>query len=732
MTLKKKNINEHIQLLEPLHKKLLLLKNLDEKLTFLDAQKEIKKALEAFPFLKSFLEEQSEESKRVVKIIFLIGQENIVFKGLEFIEKRDEKLQSLIKSLIDLEKFYDSMGGVLGYYLTLLKLIIQETTDKSPSEEKVAYYKPEGLDVSKETSEVRQIVRLGIEHLNKVGILFPLGGAGDRLNLMDQETKEPLPAAQMMFLGYSLFEGLIRDIQGLEFLYYKLFGKQITLPVALMTSHEKNNHKRISQLIERGNEFCRDKESFKLFIQPLVPLVNVEGDFVMKEALTLYLKPGGHGAIWKAALDNGVFDWFERDKKNNLFIRQINNPIAGVDKGILALLGQGIHEHKSFGFASCPRRLNTEEGMNVLKEVKTRESSYEYGITNIEYTEFRALGIKDVAEDTLGLYSKYPSNTNILFGHIKAIKKALATCLLPGILINMKNSLLSWGDEENKAKPAGRLESTMQNIADFMSETFSYQIHPSQQTSLSTFLTYNKRCKTISVIKRTYIPGQLLNGTPEGCFFEITENYRDLLKNSCGVTVPKEQTENDYLLNGPNIFINFHPALGQLYSVIAQKIRRGVFAEKSTCFIEASEVELVELKLTGSLVIKADAVMGKKDIEGKIRYESERCGKCTLINVTVSNLGYGETIGTDAWKLNGEKKGALEIVLQGNGEFFAEDVSFIGDLYFEVPEGHRLVVYTQKGNEIAWHYEKIDKASWKWEYTFDEESHICLEKIKNP
>lgn len=43
--------------------------------------------------------------------------------------------------------------------------------------------------------------------------IYPLGGAGDRLGLVDEETGECLPVAMLPYCGRTLLEGLIRDLQ---------------------------------------------------------------------------------------------------------------------------------------------------------------------------------------------------------------------------------------------------------------------------------------------------------------------------------------------------------------------------------------------------------------------------------------------------------------------------------------------------------------------------------------
>jgi hypothetical protein len=55
--------------------------------------------------------------------------------------------------------------------------------------------------------------------LPELGEIYPIGGAGDRLGLVDSDTGESLPAALLPYCGRSLLEGLIRDLQVLLIAY---------------------------------------------------------------------------------------------------------------------------------------------------------------------------------------------------------------------------------------------------------------------------------------------------------------------------------------------------------------------------------------------------------------------------------------------------------------------------------------------------------------------------------
>jgi UTP---glucose-1-phosphate uridylyltransferase len=721
-------IKEQIEVLESLLDKVQAAQELSEKIQIVKSAPASLKFLQATPHFSHILKGLDQEACFAVTSLLAIGQGPIVFQDYNPCQDASESFQKILKILLDLEKFYDTVGGIIGYHLTVLKLIEGECLDHNLiNSQSVTYYEPARIDITEDDLTTRQAVRWGIEHIRELAEIYPLGGAGDRLQLRDEKTGELLPAAQLMFGGRTLLEGLIRDLQGREYLYYKLFGRQYTVPLAIMTSNEKDNHARILQLCESNHWFGRPKKTFYFFMQPLVPMITIEGNWAMQAPMAPILKPGGHGVMWKVMEEQGIIDILLRAGCKKAIVRQINNPLAGIDNGLFALSGFGIKQNKDFGFASCPRLLNAPEGMDVLCE-KKKSDGYEYCITNIEYTEFKKFGISDQAVQPGNPYSLFPSNTNILFADLKAIKSAIDQYPIPGLLINMKTTVPCYTPKGIVESKAGRLESTMQNIADYIVDHFPNKIEKGVYDQLRTFLTFNKRIKTISVTKEAFKEGKSFIGTPEGCFYDLMENYRDLLANYCHMDLPPTRSEKEYLANGPSFITLFHPALGVLFPLIGQKIRGGSIVEGSEWIMEIAEADIENLHLDGSLIIEADHIMGRKDPHGVILYDSAHTGKCSLINVSVKNKGLESSQREPAWKRKTTRSEALHITLHGNAEFFAENVSLEGEMQFDVPNGHRLVIYPQ-GNEIAWHYEKIQKSSWEWIYNFDENERIYLDKI---
>lgn len=65
---------------------------------------------------------------------------------------------------------------------------------------------------------------------------------------------------------------------------------------------------------------------YRVICQPMVPVVSAKtGKWVLPEALSPMMKPGGHGAIWKLMLDRGVFSWLSSLDCEAALVRQIRS-----------------------------------------------------------------------------------------------------------------------------------------------------------------------------------------------------------------------------------------------------------------------------------------------------------------------------------------------------------------------------------------------------------------------
>jgi hypothetical protein len=616
------------------------------------------------------------------------------------------ELETLLAPLVPVDRFYLEIGWIVGYQCEILERIAPKPTQEGPIlRSRAVYHPPVFDDISEDSEETREAIRWGLEALPFMAELYALGGAADRLHLLDPKTNTELPAAKLPFMGRTLLEGLIRDLQAREWLYFRLFGTQIITPVAMMTSWEKNNHQHVMKICEEMHWFGRPRDAFRFFVQPLVPTVDEEGRWHGLGTLQWLLKPGGHGAIWKLAKDEGIFAWLAALQKTKALVRQINNPMAGIDGGLFAFTGIGWKRDHWFGFASCPRLVKASEGMNVIVETPDGKMV----LTNIEYCDFTKFGIEDCPLQEGAAYSKFSSNTNILFIDLAALLKAVEANPLPGLLIHFKKGVFPVASGEKKEFSVARLESTMQNIADVFKEP--KPVEGALRTQ-KTFVTHNHRHKTISVAKKAYQSALAMQETPELCFYDRMRSARELLV-ECGFQMPPSFSPEEESTKGPSTHFVYHPALGPLYSIIRQKLRRGSLAPGAEFHAEIAELDVEELHLKGSLQVQAERVLGSREPE--LLY-SDRVGRCRLKNVRVENRGVDWSQSAPFWKMELVRFETLRIELKGYSEFDAEGVVFQGAHHFVVEEGMRMVVREKEGRWVSW-LEPIEETPlWRYEW----------------
>jgi hypothetical protein len=703
--------------IEPVLEQLVETKSLDERLSILDQNEDVQKFTNNKVNQELIIKGLDKEELFIIKSLAFLKQTDLLFQAIENQKNPSTSLNNLLVKLKPVERFYDCMGGIIGYQASLLRLLTEKKAADASEQTKTAeehYLKPPGYDISSETEAVDSYIFAALENLPFTAEIYPVGGAGDRLMLKDESTGEDLPSAELPFQGRTLLEGLIRDLKAKEHLYNQLFGKNLEVPVVMMTSEEKKNYQRILSICERNEWFGRSKESFKFVQQPLVPVVNEEGDWVVTDFSTLSLKPGGHGVIWKLILDAGLFDHLSKKGIKKALVRQINNPISGIDFGMLAFCGIGFFNQQHFGFASCPRLLNTAEGMNVLIEKKVKDV-YTYTISNVEYPDFVKKNIPDVPEKPGSSFSKFSANTNILFVDIDALKDSVHLSPVPGQLINMKTKFKCLDAKGSFREVfAGRLESLMQNIADVMVDQSQEPMKNIKADELKTFITYSPRKKTISVTKKMHSTDSSILETPMGAYFDLQSNHHDLFK-SCGMQLPDQQTEKDFLANGPSYHFAYHPALGPLYSIIRQKVQGGRLHTLSELILEISDLSLTNVEVKGSLQIIAESP------------EKLGSGICELKDCVVINQGVDYSGKDHFWKSAQKRNESFQILLKGNSMFVAKNVKFEGNLLIEVPDGY-CITATEVNDHIEYQKEKLKSSRKMWTYSFDENKKISLRR----
>ncbi|GFY82086.1 UDP-glucose pyrophosphorylase 3 [Actinidia rufa] len=747
------DFHREIARLRALRSKLSDSKTLNDKIRVIDSDSRVKRFLRnGVSRLLGFLNLGNYELF-LLKCVIAAGQEHVigsvslvegdfestrgVLKGVNG-DKDKERLKgeeigvlrTLLKTLKDVEKFYDCIGGIVGYQIAVLELLAQsayegqtingsQSINESMQCQFFEIHPPSVLDLSQDTEYASQAALWGIQGLPDLGEIYPLGGSADRLGLVDPDTGECLPAAMLPYCGRTLLEGLIRDLQCIT-------------PVAIMTSSAKNNHEHITSLCDRLGWFGRGRSLFQLFEQPLVPAFSAEdGQWLVKRQFMPVCKPGGHGVIWKLAYDKGIFQWFYDLGRKGATVRQISNVVAATDLTLLALVGIGLHHGKKLGFASCKRNSGATEGINVLVEKKNLHGMWEYGLSCIEYTEFDKFGIDYGPLSPNGLQDEFPANTNILYVDLPSaelIGSSNNQTSLPGLVLNTKKEI-TYVDQFGIQHRAfgGRLECTMQNIADNFFSAHSSQCNKGVEDVLDTFIVYNERRKvTSSAKKKRSHAHKSLHQTPDGSLLLILMHFLPM------IFFHTIEVNDRYVDSEPPYLIFLHPALGPLW-----EFRGGSISEGSELQIEVAEFLWRDVQLDGSLIVVAENILGSTRIdansEQKLQY-GHRCGRCRLQNVKVLNEGIDWASERNIyWKHDVHRFEALKVILHGNAEFEATDVVLQGNHVFEVPNGYKLKI-TSGNSGLAVQLDPIEEklmetGSWFWNYKING-THIQLELVE--
>ncbi len=698
-------LKNELKVLAPIHTQLLSLPTYSQKLEYISTLPHVQQFFAKNQDIEAATKEMPLQSQYLIKAVVAIHQGPTIFTGY----KGGQDLTHFIEQIEPTERFYSYMGGIVGYHVKTLKLMCEQL-EKKQDVEAVTLHAPPYTDIREESQARRNLVRDGVDTLDAMGEIYVVGGAGDRLNLIDEKTKQPLPVARLEFGGHTLLENLVRDLQAREFFTYKLTGKQHITPIILMTSKEKQNDMHIAALLEERKYFGRPEGSIFRIKQPMTPVIAVDGLWAVSAPLELIVKPGGHGVIWKLCDEYGAFTFLEKQKRDYVVVRQINNPLAGLDINLFALAGFGKKQNMAFGFESIPRIPGMSEGMNVLKEYSDNKET----ISNLEYTEFAKA--KATSQDFAKIADthEFPANTNILYANVAQVKEASKKLPLPGFLVNMKHPVETLRDGKRVQRNGARLESTMQNIADVLT---------SDSDALSTFVLLNKREKTMSVTKKAF-DGKSLAETPEGCFYDLMKENLSLLRDYCDFEIAPLNNAEDYIVNGPNALFSYHPALGPLYSVIAQKITQGKLCHNAELEIEAQEVSIKNLTVDGSLRISAENVMGHF-VDEKLLF-SNQVGRAIFDTVTVKNQGIDRSLKNSCHKAEITRKECCKIMLLGNSEVVAKNVQIEGNFDLVVESGTRAILSQGKDGKVQVAVEKLDSNALLWIYEFDGANNVVL------
>ncbi len=598
---------------------------------------------------------ESIEEKIILQKLYEIHQYHIIEK---IFQSDNRKL--IFSQLKDVEDFYSEAGGIKGYQ----NLVLKQLDGCEKKEDSISC--PISHNIACKNSQVEKWVDLGIESMPLFCEIYVVGGAADRLGFFHPDSNEPLPAASYQFLGKPLLQHLIEDLEAREYLYFKKYGVRLFTPICLMTSDETNNYQRIRTLLEDKKYFGRPKETFIFVRQPMVPVLDQEGNWLLNAQGQLILKPSGHGALWTACIKQQVFKTLKKRGCRYALIRQINNPIIGIDYNLPAFMGAGIDTQKDFGFFVTKRVKGNSEGAIVYKK-NLRDGCVYKLVTNVEYCQLQN---DSISED-------YPANTNLLFVNLESIIEAAKKLPYPGALLNFKGT--------KQSKPQARLELTMQNIC----EAFLDENDDLEAEHKSVFLVMQERSKAISTIKKFRNDLLEQNETPLKAYYEIFLAYHHFFKEVCQFDLPLISENFEKFIGNPSYHFLLHKGLGPSFEQLSKKLKSWKIYKDSW----------IDLQIVNGFFEKI-SIFGAFKIQAEKAYDfSSQPSFCMMQNIQIENQGFEKDLWNPFFPIEASFKECFSVTLGKNSAFIAKDVIFKGHEMIAVPDGKALVI-TNFGRSI--------------------------------
>ena len=141
----------------------------------------------------------------------------------------------------------------------------------------------------------------------------------------------------------------------------------------IMTSDE--NHNETLQFFTKMNFFGLDKKRVMFFRQGMMPVFDLNGNFLLKEKNQIMMSPNGHGGSFRALRDSGALKIMEEEGIDFLSYFQIDNPLVYcIDPTFV-----GMHlSEKSEMSSKAVKKINSDEKVGTFLKLKGALHVVEY------------------------------------------------------------------------------------------------------------------------------------------------------------------------------------------------------------------------------------------------------------------------------------------------------------------------------------------------------------------
>ncbi len=195
----------------------------------------------------------------------------------------------------------------------------------------------------------------------KVGCIILAGGQGTRLECSGPKGAVPISLIQKKSLFQLFFERTLAASKRAE----------RELPLAVMTS--PLNHQATEEFLEKHHYFGLG--SVDLFAQPMLPFLDLEGNWVYDASGKILEGPDGNGGVFKSFYRAGLLDKWSAQGVESIAIVLIDNPLADPFDSELC----GYHGRKEAEITlKCIPYENPEEKVGVVALDRGKPCVVEY------------------------------------------------------------------------------------------------------------------------------------------------------------------------------------------------------------------------------------------------------------------------------------------------------------------------------------------------------------------
>lgn len=343
-----------------------------------------------------------------------LGQEHLIKAAASA-----DDIRNIVQQLKPFDASYP--GGLLGYVQKARGLLREAKDNVNP----LKGYKAEvplRERLGTGTQRFLDFEKLGLSQLQYAAFVLVAGGLGERLGCF--QTKISLPT--QIVTNTTFIEYYAQLIFACQTEVKRLAGKQLDLPLVIMTSDDTHNS--TLALLDENRYFGLLESQVTVIKQEKVPaFFDNEARLAFKrekETFTIDAKPHGHGDIHILLNQRGLpRQWVDEGRRWVFFFQDTN---VLVSHALPVLLGASAAHGLAMNTLTVPRNPGEAVGAVCRLIPVDPNDKHHFPMTiNVEYNRLAAvLGDQDVPDPSTGK-SPYPGNTNVLVFNLVRYRDAV-------------------------------------------------------------------------------------------------------------------------------------------------------------------------------------------------------------------------------------------------------------------------------------------------------------------